>query len=64
MADERDVLDHDGGDRSIPRDAKQVKAREDARGVDRADHDLDAAREREAEAKAPVARRDEASETE
>lgn len=64
MADERDVLDHDGGDRSIPRDAKQAKAREDARGVDRADHDLDAAQEREAETKAPVERRDAVSETE
>ena len=64
MTDERDVLDYDDGDRSVPRDAKQVKAREDARGVDRADHDLDAAREREAEAKGPVARRDEAPETE
>jgi hypothetical protein len=64
MADERDVLDHDGGDRSIPRDAKHTRAREDARGVDRADHDLDAARQREAEAKAPVERRDAAPETE
>ncbi|HEU5173501.1 MAG TPA: hypothetical protein VFT96_02025 [Gemmatimonadaceae bacterium] len=64
MADERDVLDHDGGDRSIPRDAKQTKAREHARGVDRADHDPDAAQERAAETKGPDARRDAVSETE
>lgn len=64
MADERDVLDHDDGGRSVPRDAKQAKAREDARGVDRADHDLDAARDREAETKGPAARRDAPPETE
>lgn len=47
MDDERDVLDRDGG--SEPTPPRETKQREAQRGVPRGDHDLDAARERDAE---------------